>query len=345
MDSKLPFFSIIIPVYNVAPYLRECLDSVLAQAFTDWEAICVDDGSTDGSGAILDEYAAKDKRFKVIHQANAGVSAARNKGLDCAAGEYVVFVDGDDVVDKDWLETFKGTIDDTNSDIIRAGLTYWSDGAAEGTEKLCVGGFRKYRGKDEILTWGVPEVLANGYPVLNCIRSELAKSARFPVEVNVMEDCIYGANVMTRAETVATVPYCGYKYRLRQDSAIHNKTLSPDILSDLNKLFISVGDLWGDVADRILEKRHLVIVERAFAKFVFHKLVTLGAGNRKRANNREEGFKALAATIRDLVRDGAINTKSLEIKERFAVWLFYRFNLWRCLILLRWIKALSGCRY
>jgi len=72
-----PFFSIIIPVYNVAPYLRECLDSVLAQTFTDWEAICVDDGSTDGSGAILDEYAAKEPRIKVIHPKNAGVGAAR----------------------------------------------------------------------------------------------------------------------------------------------------------------------------------------------------------------------------------------------------------------------------
>ena len=63
-----PVFSIIIPVYNVAPYLRECLDSVLAQTFADWEAICVDDGSTDGSGAILDEYAAKDARFRIVHQ-------------------------------------------------------------------------------------------------------------------------------------------------------------------------------------------------------------------------------------------------------------------------------------
>ena len=79
-------FSIIIPVYNVAQYLRECLDSVLAQTFTDWEAICVDDGSTDGSGAILDEYAAKDWRFRVIHQDNAGVGFARNVALNVARG-------------------------------------------------------------------------------------------------------------------------------------------------------------------------------------------------------------------------------------------------------------------
>ena len=78
----MPYFSIIIPVYNVAPYLRECLDSVLAQTFTDWEVICVDDGSTDGSGEILEEYAVKDKRFKVVHQENQGVVAARVNGFN-----------------------------------------------------------------------------------------------------------------------------------------------------------------------------------------------------------------------------------------------------------------------
>lgn len=93
-----PFFSIIVPVYNVAPYLRECLDSVLSQTFTDWECLCVDDGSTDGSGAILDEYAAKAPRFRVFHQPNAGVSAARNLALDNAKGEWVWFVDGDDAI-------------------------------------------------------------------------------------------------------------------------------------------------------------------------------------------------------------------------------------------------------
>ena len=85
----MPFFSIIIPVYNVAPYLRECLDSVIAQTFTDWEAICVDDGSTDGSGAILDEYAARDERFK---------SVARNAAIELMHGDWFLFVDADDVI-------------------------------------------------------------------------------------------------------------------------------------------------------------------------------------------------------------------------------------------------------
>lgn len=92
-----PKYSYIIPFYNVRPYVRPCLDSILAQTFPDWECICVDDGSPDGLGEILDEYAAKDSRFKVIHQPNAGVGAARNAALSAMTGEWFLFVDGDDL--------------------------------------------------------------------------------------------------------------------------------------------------------------------------------------------------------------------------------------------------------
>ena len=94
-----PFLSIIIPVYKVEPYLMECLDSIAVSPLQCWEAILVDDGSPDGCPQICDEYAAKDKRFRVIHQENAGVAAARNAGLDVAQGEWAWFVDSDDVVD------------------------------------------------------------------------------------------------------------------------------------------------------------------------------------------------------------------------------------------------------
>ena len=98
-----PFFSIIIPVYRSGPFLRDCLDSVRNQAMTDWECICINDGSPDGSGAILDEYARKDARFTAIHQENRGVSAARNAGLSRARGTWTAFVDGDDSVEPDML--------------------------------------------------------------------------------------------------------------------------------------------------------------------------------------------------------------------------------------------------
>lgn len=113
--------SIIIPVYNVAPYLRECLDSVLAQTYTDWEAICVDDGSTDGSGAILDEYAARDSRFRVIHQMNSGVAIARSVGIAEARGEYVGWVDSDDYVEPVHFAGLISVAETSGADIV------WSD--------------------------------------------------------------------------------------------------------------------------------------------------------------------------------------------------------------------------
>lgn len=101
----MPKISVIVPVYNVEAYLCRCIDSILGQTFTDFELILVDDGSKDASGAICDEYAEKDNRITVIHKENAGVSAARNTGLDIANGEYVMFVDSDDYIHTKMFET------------------------------------------------------------------------------------------------------------------------------------------------------------------------------------------------------------------------------------------------
>ena len=95
MKEKIKF-SIIVPVYNVKDYLGECLDSILSQTYRDFEMILVDDGSTDGSGELCDQYAAQDERIRVIHQSNQGLSAARNNGIARAKGEYLMFVDSDD---------------------------------------------------------------------------------------------------------------------------------------------------------------------------------------------------------------------------------------------------------
>ena len=99
-----PLVSIIIPVYNVELYLSKCIDSILAQSFTDWECILVDDGSKDKSGSICDNYALKDNRIKVIHQNNSGVSVARQVGIDNVCGEYSIHIDPDDWVESNMIE-------------------------------------------------------------------------------------------------------------------------------------------------------------------------------------------------------------------------------------------------
>ena len=93
---KIPFFSVIVPVYNCETYLRECIDSVINQTFSDWELILIDDGSSDASGEICDKYGALDERIVVIHKSNGGEFSARKAGIDAARGKYVIGLDGDD---------------------------------------------------------------------------------------------------------------------------------------------------------------------------------------------------------------------------------------------------------
>ncbi len=103
-NDAMPLITLIVPIYNVEDYLRQCVDSLLAQTYKNIEILLVDDGSTDESGSIADQYAQCDQRVHVFHQPNGGISAARNKGLDVMTGDYVMFVDSDDYVDKDFCK-------------------------------------------------------------------------------------------------------------------------------------------------------------------------------------------------------------------------------------------------
>lgn len=126
---RTPLISVIIPVYNVEKYLHRCLDSVIAQTYQNLEIICVDDGSIDDSGKICDQYAVRDARIKVIHQENQGLSAARNRGLDAAEGEYIAFVDSDDYILEDMYKKMLDKLLNYNVDLCVCQWQYeFSDG-------------------------------------------------------------------------------------------------------------------------------------------------------------------------------------------------------------------------
>ena len=110
--------SVVVPVYNVEKYFAECVDSVLGQTYADYEIILVDDGATDSSGRMCDEYARKDARIRVIHQPNGGLSAARNTGLDAARGEYVYFLDSDDYIEPHALADLMETAEREQADVV-----------------------------------------------------------------------------------------------------------------------------------------------------------------------------------------------------------------------------------
>lgn len=114
----MPTISVIVPVYKVEPYLRECVDSILNQTFGDFELILIDDGSPDRCPDICDNYKKIDERIIVVHKENGGLSSSRNAGLDIARGDYISFIDGDDYVDCHFLNILYKRIKDTNSDCV-----------------------------------------------------------------------------------------------------------------------------------------------------------------------------------------------------------------------------------
>ena len=134
---KNPEISVIVPVYKVEKYLNECIDSILAQTFTDFEVILVDDGSPDNCPAMCDAAAERDERVRVIHKANGGVSTARNAGLAAARGNWVGFVDSDDVIDKTYLEKLYCAGKQSGAEIVACNLLFMrEDGSKEAASSL-----------------------------------------------------------------------------------------------------------------------------------------------------------------------------------------------------------------
>ena len=211
-----PFFSIIIPVYNVEPYLRECLDSVLGQTFTDWEAICVDDGSTDNSGAILDEYAAKDNRFKVIHQQNAGVSAARNRGLEDAKGLWISFIDSDDYVTDDYLSFFSSLDNKADLNFFNIDEVHPSGKLVHYKKKSCeLQSINRHSTKllyQQAFRHGVD---AFGWTVNKFVRAHSIDGLKFDEKISFFEDELFWIMACEKIQTFQILDWTPYRYRIR----------------------------------------------------------------------------------------------------------------------------------
>lgn len=124
--------SVLVPVYNVEKYLRRCLDSILTQTYTDYEIVLVDDGSTDQSGAICDQYALEHSCIRVIHQKNAGLAEVRNVSMAHAKGEYIAFVDSDDAIEKTYLECLMNDLTDSGADV---SICSWSEVSDDGNRR------------------------------------------------------------------------------------------------------------------------------------------------------------------------------------------------------------------
>lgn len=241
--------SIIVPVFNAEKFLSKCVDSILAQSYTHFELLLIDDGSKDNSGIISDEYAQKDNRIKVFHQNNAGVSAARNRGISEAKGDYICFIDADDWVNNDYLEMFNSVIKSTPTDFIVSGYTY--DFISSGQSiQYSISETTAYTPEEFRII--LPELHNNN--LLVSIWSKLYKKSiidsfllKFDTKMNYWEDVVFCWNYLLNINSIYVIENAGYHYRKDESDSLTKKKYTFEI--------------WYDIAKKVL-KANLAVIDK-----------------------------------------------------------------------------------
>ncbi len=216
--------SIIVPVYNTGEYLIPCVESLLAQTHQNLEIILVDDGSTDGSGTVCDDFARRDGRVKVIHQKNSGVSAARNAGLDAMQGAYLLFVDGDDTIAPNTIELALRGFRDGSADLVVFGVTkIWKQEDRTAALPMEIGTFSRQE-----MLFGILKDYASfgaGFPVNKVWRvgsfGTCGDIPRFDPALYFFEDMEWVVRMLLRIECARLLPEHCYHYYIHSSSATH----------------------------------------------------------------------------------------------------------------------------
>lgn len=208
--------SIIIPVYNVQAYLDECVRSVVEQSYRDLEIILVDDGSTDKSSGMCDDWAEKDQRIRVVHKPNGGLSSARNAGLTVAKGDFITFVDSDDFVDKTMFSgLLRGFYENPDTDVVCCGISQFKDENYSDTSpflKLYNQKFTLFEYWKLVLKHKIDNAVWN-----KIYRKSVIGNVRFREGI-INEDILFNLEVLQNASSLIYVPDTYYKYRIRTGS-------------------------------------------------------------------------------------------------------------------------------
>lgn len=249
--------SIIIPIYNAASFLDECLKSVLYQTHENWEAILVNDGSTDGSASICDGYAQKDCRFRVIHKENTGVSDSKNRALEQATGEYIIFLDADDYwTTENCLETLLTTAVEHNADIVRGDYkTIKEDGSDIPSNPIDKNRIASANKALNSALFFVQILQGEFFLVLSLFKRSCIEHLRFDIERIFLEDKELYARIMVQELKCIYIPLCFYAYRKHHSSA--SAALTWPRLRDAFTLCDTYIDLLNLIKDKELQQNYV----------------------------------------------------------------------------------------
>ena len=260
--NNLGLISIIVPVYNVEQYLSRCVNSILSQYYKHIELILVDDGSIDNSGAVCDEYAAKDSRVKVIHKENGGQSSARNVGLDIARGEYIGFVDSDDWIVPDMYSFLYKLITENDADIANIKcIKAYSDRVNIGDVDDSYQIYENEACLENLLREGTVGVLATYGVCRGLYKKELFNGIRFQ-KGRINEDIVYSYQLYDRAKKVVVSNKVAYFYFQSKNSTTRKKLRKRDF--DLLWACETLEDLSRDKSNSI---KYFVDVKKARSYF------------------------------------------------------------------------------
>ncbi len=347
----MPKLSVVVPIYNVEKYIGEMIESLQNQTLRDLEIILVDDGSPDKSGAICDEYAAKDERIKVIHKPNGGVGAARNDGLDVATGEWIVFCDSDDWVELDAFERLIKAGEEANADVVfgDANLVYGthvqrtqfyknefvtSDRAT--IDRLIQADFSRSYCMDP--PEGGP-AFGYGGPWNKLVRRQLMvdNDIRFDLRVKgIFDDILYTAYIFAAAQTIAYVHVPVYNYRQLGSSITHS--YKANLLEINEAIFLC----WQEFMDKYgkdgqFQKPYYASVLRRFKSTL--GLYFFSKKNQKSFRAQCKELKALmksepyCTALREVEKSGIHNKydkliwQATKLKSAFVVYLVYRLSI------------------
>lgn len=310
----MPKISIVIPVYKVEEYLPACLDSVLAQTFTDWEAICVNDGSPDNCDEILSEYAQKDSRIKVISQENQGVSMARNKALENAQGEYICFLDSDDELAPTFLQKMYQVITDTNSDMVLCDFQQgevkqpWQEQNADIT--LYTNAFDKF----------IEEKPNMGAVIWNKLyKKKLLEKFQFKTEISQGgEDILYLYQALYYAKNITHIHNELYFYRTRPDSVMTSRLSERFVVGNIKLAKL----LFEFFKDKELSPKTRKILNQKIAKRMFKFSVL--EPKRKDKANLDKWYALTRPLLAELKQQGIYQPKYMSLKNQLKSYLFLK---------------------
>lgn len=226
--------SVIVPIFNAEKYLHRCIKRILAQDYTDYELLLINDGSTDNSGTICDEYAIKDNRIRVFHKENGGVSSARNWGLDNAIGEYIMFVDSDDYMLPGMLEVMLSTLESKKADLVVCGTTETGSGYWRPIADV---DYSINQLKENFVSLLHTELLS---PPWNKIyKKEIIGSNRFCEDISFGEDLLFNIQYLEKCENISFIKESPFYHEKENENSLVVK-FNRNRLLDIEKVWVVV---------------------------------------------------------------------------------------------------------